>query len=156
MFGSSPKNAANTYSRLSMETGVLAADPHKLIVMLFDGAIQAVNNATLQMQNGKIPEKGKSISHAISIIESGLRASLNKEVGGDLTTNLDGLYAYMVLQLLKATLQNDPEKLKEVHTLLVDLRDAWSKIAPVTEQAKERVAAPVDALAPRRVNHFIA
>jgi len=89
MFGYSPRSAANAYSKMDMETGVLAADPHKLILMLFDGAIMAILNGTQQLQAGKIPEKNKSIAHAIAIVEHGLRAALNKEVGGELALNLD-------------------------------------------------------------------
>ena len=37
MFGTA-RNNANTYATVGMETGVVAANPHKLIVMLFDGA----------------------------------------------------------------------------------------------------------------------
>ncbi len=159
MFGSSPRNAANAYSKVSMETGVLAADPHKLIVMLFDGALLAIVNATQQIGAGKIPEKGRSISHAIAIVESGLRASLNKEVGGDLARNLDALYGYIVKQLLLANLHNDVDKLFESQKLLGELRSAWEQIAPVKvaqAEQNERVNVPFDSLAPRKSSHFSA
>lgn len=156
MFGSSPRNAANAYAKVSIETGVLAADPHKLIVMLFDGAIKAISNATQQMESQKIAEKGRSVSHAISIIENGLRASLNKKVGGELAQNLDALYGYMSKQLALANLNNDVVKLTEVHTLLTDLRDTWQKIAPVNATPSEHVViTPKDALAPRKSGHVV-
>ena len=162
MFGYSPKSAANAYSKMNMETGVLAADPHKLIVMLFDGAIVALINANQQVKAGKIVEKGKSIAHAIAIVEHGLRASLNKEVGGELAGNLDRLYMYMVRQLILANAQNDLNKLDEVRGLLGELRGAWEQISPdkikPANQAEPaaKPKQPVDSLAPRKTTFISA
>ena len=121
MFGSS-QSGANAYAKVGMETGVIAANPHKLIIMLFEGAQIALNNALQQMQAGNIPEKGKAISKAIMIIENGLRASLDKSVGGEIAINLDALYEYMGGRLLLANLNNDPAIIQEVQTLLHDIK----------------------------------
>ena len=162
MFGYSPRSAANAYSKMDMETGVLVADPHKLVLMLFDGAIMAILNGAQQLQAGKIPEKTKSIAHAIAIVEHGLRASLNKEVGGELALNLDSLYTYMVRQLMAANVQNDLNKLAEVRKLLGELRGAWDQIAP-NKTAAVNPADPSskprqlqDALAPRKSSYISA
>ncbi|MFT5532249.1 MAG: flagellar protein FliS [Candidatus Paceibacteria bacterium] len=134
MFGKSSRGA-NAYANVSMETGVTSASPHKLIVMLFDGALVAVATAEQQMKDGNIQAKGKSISKAISIIDNGLRASLDKKVGGQIAESLDALYAYMSNRLLVANLKNQPEILQEVHTLLMDLKSAWDAIGQQTEAA---------------------
>lgn len=127
MFGSTT-SGANAYANVGMETGVVAASPHRLIVMLFDGAIIAVRSALQQMHESNIAAKGQSISKAISIIDSGLRASLDKTVGGEIAENLDSLYEYMSHQLLVGNLKNQPAPLDEVLKLLVDLKDAWCAI----------------------------
>jgi len=155
MFGYSPRTAAKAYSTIGMETGVIAADPHKMVVMLFDGAIVAICNATLHIQAKKHQETIRSIAHAICIIESGLRASLNKDVGGDLAHNLDGLYGYMVKQLMVANVSKDTNKLSEVKKLLSELKGAWEQIAPNnTNQTNLSLpannGAPKDFLAPRK------
>src|SRR3546814_12141585 len=77
MFGSM-QGGANAYAKVGMETGVIAANPHQLIVMLFEGAQAALNNALQHMQTGNIAEKGKAISKAIMIIE---RRSEERRVG---------------------------------------------------------------------------
>lgn len=84
MFGSSQARGANAYAKVGIETGVIAASPHKLIVMLYDGAITSITNALNFIEAGNIASKGQSISKAIAIIENGLRASLDKKVGGEL------------------------------------------------------------------------
>ena len=133
MFGS-PQRGVNAYAKVGLETGIAAASPHKLIVMLYDGAIVALINATNHMKAGNIEAKGKAISHAIQIIDNGLRASLDKEVGGDIARNLDALYEYMSARLLTANLQNQIEILDEVRGLLTDLRDTWKQIGDEVPQ----------------------
>jgi flagellar protein FliS len=128
MFGSR-QTGANAYAKVGMETGVVAASPHKLIVMLFDGALVALSTALNGMQSGNIGEKGKSISKAIMIIDSGLRAALDKKAGGDIAEGLDSLYEYMSGRLLTANITNDTGIIEEVQRLLTELRDAWNAIA---------------------------
>ena len=127
MFGSMQRGV-NAYAKVGLETSVIAASPHKLIVMLYDGALSAIRNAGKHMSAGRIAEKGAAISKALDIINNGLRASLDKNAGGDIAGNLDSLYAYMTERLLTANLQNKAEMLDEVQTLLTDLRDAWTQI----------------------------
>jgi flagellar protein FliS len=136
MFGSA-NNGAKAYAQVDMETGVAAASPHKLVVMLFEGAIMAISAAMQRMQAGDIAGKGKSISKAITIIDEGLRASLAKEVGGEVALNLDALYEYMSDRLIVANLKNQPQILEEVHQLLKGLKDAWEAIAPVQNDLQQ-------------------
>lgn len=153
MFGST-RGGANAYAKVGVETGVGAASPHNLIVMLFDGALIAINSALQNMKIGNVAGKGQAISKAIMIIDSGLRASLNKEAGGVIATNLDSLYEYMSNRLLIANLRNQPEILEEVLRLIKDLKSAWEAIgvsanqqAPATREIPRMPAH--DALAPR-------
>src|SRR5689334_14605377 len=103
MFGTTQRGV-NAYAKVGLETGVTAASPHKLIVMLYDGALAAIMTGITQMKAGNVQEKGKAISKAIQIIDNGLRASLDKEVGGEIAQNLDALYDYMSRRLLEANI----------------------------------------------------
>lgn len=127
MFGPR-QNGVHAYANVDIETGIIAASPHKLIVMLFDGALVALSAALIHMKAGQIAEKGRAISKAITIIDSGLRASLDKKVGGEIAESLDALYEYMSARLLLANLKNQPDILEEVQRLLTDLRDTWNAI----------------------------
>lgn len=127
MFGSMQRGV-NAYAKVGLETAVISASPHKLIVMLYDGALVAVRNAATHMAAGHIAEKGAAISKALDIINNGLRASLDKKAGGEIAANLDALYIYMTERLLTASLQNKTAMLEEVQGLLGDLRDAWTQI----------------------------
>ncbi len=140
MFGSMQRGV-NAYAKVGLETSIGAASPHKLIVMLYDGALVAVLSAQTHMKAGNIPAKGAAISKAITIIDNGLRAALDREAGGEIASGLDALYEYMSARLLQANLHNDSDMLAEVHKLLADLRDAWNAIAP--EPAPAGAATPV-------------
>lgn len=134
MFGSR-QSGANAYAKVGIETGVAAASPHKLIVMLFEGALVAISSAVAHMQSGDVAAKGKAISKAIAIINEGLRASLDKKTGGDIALSLDSLYEYMSDRLLIANLKNQQSVLEEVHQLLKGLKDAWEAIDPAAAAA---------------------
>ena len=127
MFGLN-KSGANVYSQMSVETGVLAASPNKLTIMLYEGAITACKSAIDHMKNKDIQHKGEMLSKAILIIESGLRLSLDKKAGGEIAESLDSLYAYMSHRLTVANIRNQPEMVNEVIKLLVELKSAWEAI----------------------------
>lgn len=129
MFGMM-RNPADSYAKVGIEASVSEADPHRLIMMLFDGAITAISLARFQMESGEIAQKGQSISKAIDIITNGLQASLDVEAGGQLAERLASLYEYMSQRLLFANLKNSVAALDEVSELLKSLREAWSQIAP--------------------------
>ena len=157
MFGSSPRGA-NAYAKVGLETGVVAASPHKLIVMLFDGALTAVRAAIVHMQAREIEKKGLAISKAINIVQNGLRASLDKTAGGQIAESLDSLYDYICNRLVTANLTNQPEILKEVIALLADLKGAWDSIGDsATPAGAAAPRAPAyDSLAPRAASFVTA
>ena len=117
MFGTMQRGVG-AYAKVGLETGVAAASPHKLIVMLYDGAMVSILSGITNMKAGNIAAKGAAISKAINIIDNGLRAALDKKAGGEIADNLDALYEYISTRLLKANLNNDPAMLEEAHALL--------------------------------------
>lgn len=120
--------AIKAYNKVGIESSVTAADPVKLISMLYQGALLAIANAKNGIMRKDIPAKGAAISKAIAIIGEGLNASLDKKVGGELAQNLSSLYDYMVMRLLAANLNNDMAALDEVARLLNDLKGTWDSI----------------------------
>lgn len=129
------RTAISSYQKVGVESAITAADPHKLISMLYQGALLAIANAKSSIARKDIPAKGKAISHAITIIDEGLNASLDKKVGGELAQNLSALYEYMGSRLLTANIKNDVAALDEVAGLLTDLKSAWDGIRPTATPA---------------------
>jgi len=135
-------NALNAYSQVGVENDIALVGPHKLISMLFEGALVAIFAAKVHMQRNEIAAKGASISNAIAIIDEGLKASLDEKVGGELAQNLKALYEYMCHRLLVANMKNDIEPLEEVGSLLKDLKGAWDAIGNQPNVAAAGVPQP--------------
>src|SRR4030065_143113 len=134
--------AIKTYAKVGVESGGSAADPHKLISMLYQGALLAIANARNAILRNDVSAKGTAISKAIAIIDEGLNASLDKNVGGPLAQNLSSLYEYMCTRLLAANLKNDMAALDEVARLLADLKGAWESIRPHAAVAAQPMPQP--------------
>ena len=127
MFGTQ-FSPADAYASVSVDTAVSEASPHQLVVLLFEGAHEAIVLARASIDSGDIQKKGNSIAKAIDIILNGLRTSLNLEEGGDLAQNLYALYDYMARRLLHANLTNDKAALDEILGLLSEIHGAWVEI----------------------------
>lgn len=121
-------NPIATYQQMEIESDVRGADPHRLIVLLFDGAESALRQAQMHLAENNIAGKSDSITKAIEIILDGLSASLNLEEGGELASNLRALYNYMVSRLIHANIHKDAAAISEVQTLLGEISGAWREM----------------------------
>ncbi|ELY4438819.1 flagellar export chaperone FliS [Cronobacter dublinensis] len=130
-------SGAQAYQQVGLESAVMSASPHQLVVMLFDGALSALVRARLFIEQGDTQAKGQALTKAINIIDNGLKAGLNMDIGGDLPQNLASLYEYMVRRLLHANLRNDVDAITEVETLMTNIADAWKQIGPGSTIAQE-------------------
>lgn len=122
------------YRAVDLESQVTEADGHRLVQLLFDGAIERIQAAKTALEAGNLVRKGELIGKAVTIL-GGLRETLDFEAGGELAENLDLLYGYMQKRLLEAHVKNQPEGLAEVIGLLQPLADAWRNILESARQA---------------------
>jgi flagellar protein FliS len=129
--------AAKAYSNMGKQGAAEDASPHRLITLLFDGALERIHAARGAMERNDIATKGALISRAITIVD-GLRASLNLEAGGDVASNLKDLYDYMETRLFEANLSNAPAMLDEVAGLLGTIREGWVGIAEEAAKASDQ------------------
>ena len=135
MFTSVNTRSASVYKRVAVETGVQAADSHRLVGLLFDGLLQAVAAARGAMERGDLVAKGEQIGKAVRIIEEGLKPGLDKQDGGDLAQNLEGLYGYCTMRLALANARNDESIVEEVGRLMAEIASAWKDIKSDTPAA---------------------
>lgn len=119
--------AMNAYKDVQVSSAVSYADGVQLIQMLFDGLMDALNDAETHIHRKDIAKKSDAISRATRIIV-GLKGSLDFEKGGELARNLNDLYDYSSRQLLKANLRNDIELVQEVKGLLGEINSAWQML----------------------------
>lgn len=117
--------SVKAYASAGLEAEILSASPERLISLLFRGAQTAIAQARLHMRNHRVPERGAALSKAIDIVDSGLKASINVERGGDVAQHLIVAYDLIIRDLLQANLHSDEAKLDSAEKLVNDLADAW-------------------------------
>ncbi|KXS54353.1 MAG: flagellar protein FliS [Marinobacter sp. T13-3] len=133
-------NGLQAYQRVNTQTSITDADPHKLVQLLYNGAIERINMAKARMQAKDHAGKGQLLNKAMEII-GGLRAFLDFDKGGELAAQLEALYDYMERTLLEASMKNDVEKLDEVLGLLRTVKDGWDGIRQEAIGGQARQAA---------------
>lgn len=123
----SNQRKASIYKQVDLKTRIEDASPHRLVQMLFEGALGAIAEARGATLREDIAAKGQMVTKAVNII-SALRDSLNMDVGNELPYDLERLYDYMQRRLLEAHARNKVEWLEEVAELLQTLKSGWDEI----------------------------
>lgn len=118
------RSGAAQYGKVAAESEVSYANPHRLVQMLMEGALDKVATAKGCIERNDLEGKSQQVTWAMSII-NGLRTSLDMEAGGAIAVNLDDLYSYMTRRLIDGSTQNDPTALAEVIDLLLEIKGAW-------------------------------
>ncbi|HIF9068140.1 TPA: flagellar export chaperone FliS [Photobacterium damselae] len=121
------RGSLQAYKKVSVNAQLASASPHRIIQMLYAGAIERLIQGKAAMEQGNIAMKCERLSKALDIIMS-LRDCLSMEEGGDIANNLDSLYDYMIRQVSTANVENQPEPIDEVITMLREIKSAWDQI----------------------------
>ena len=118
------------------ETSIKTSSQGKLIVLLYDKAINSIEKAVTLLDSGdkRLDLVNSSIIRAQEIITE-LSASLDFEKGKDIASNLFSLYIYFNQQLMSANLEKDSSHIKPVLSMLQELRSAWKQIENTKEQS---------------------
>ena len=111
-----------------LETEVLAADPLKLVNMLYRAAIDSVGAARRHLAGGEIRERSRKIVKAWEIVHE-LRRSLDRERGGEISRSLADLYAYLQRRLIEANAQQKDAPLAEAERILTTLYEGWLAVS---------------------------
>lgn len=120
---------AGAYQQVGAQTAVSNASAHQLVSLLFEAFFTALLRAEGAIRNKDVPTKNTALSHAVRIVDEGLKAALNLNAGGQLAADLADLYAYICLRLTQANLRGDLQALDECRRLMQPLREAWTSIA---------------------------
>ena len=131
----SAQSKVAAYRSVSAHGIVASADPHALVLSLFDAILGRLITARSCIEQAEISRKA-GLLHSSVILLGELRGSLDLQRGASLAQNLSGLYEYMVRRLLHANANNDAAAVAEVQSLLSEIREAWAAIGPeLREQA---------------------
>mgnify|MGYP001049714134 CR=1 FL=1 len=112
---------------LYQETAVTTQSKGRLIVMLYDRAVQCLWKALNCIEKHEFKEKSLYLGKARDIICE-LNQSINIQAGGELSQNLRMLYNFLWRYLSRANISNDTEMIHKSIGILEDLAGAWRKI----------------------------
>lgn len=128
----------NNYHQNQIDT----ASREQILIMLYDGAIRFNRQAMKALEEKDQDLKNYGIQKAMAIIAE-FRNTLDHKIGGEIASNLDALYDFMIRSLTQANIDNNIEHLQVVDGLLVDLRATWKEaieIAKKENRTQENVA----------------
>lgn len=117
------RNGVASYRR----TNVVTADPGKLVIMCYEGAIDNLTIAKKMYAESNFEEKGKALKKAQEIV-SELLCSLDFQKGGPVARNLESLYNYMIRKMVLADVNKDVSAIDEVLGMLNELLSAWKEV----------------------------
>ncbi|RTR32582.1 flagellar export chaperone FliS [Shewanella atlantica] len=123
------RRSLQSYRKVSLDNEIAVASPHRIIQMMFEGALQRLAQSRYAIENGDMATKGVNIGKAIGII-SGLNSSLNMEAGGEMAGNVSDLYDFMLQRISDANINNDLQAIDDVCSILKTIKEGWDAIPP--------------------------
>lgn len=108
------------------QTEIETANPGKLLLLLYDGALKRLHRAKDGLEQGRLEETHQDLVRVQEILVE-LMLALDWNVGGDLASRLHSLYNFMYRRLVDANIKQEPEAVGEVIRLLSTLREGWEE-----------------------------
>ncbi|MEY8214835.1 MAG: flagellar export chaperone FliS [Colwellia sp.] len=122
------RNNIKQYQTINRESGIISADPHTIISMLYNGIFESISVAKGAIERKDFDTKSKQLNKAMSILRS-LQNSLDNKSEPKISSNFYELYAYCIDLLTDVSSSLDCAKLDEVIELLKPLAEAWKNIS---------------------------
>ncbi|WP_395344361.1 flagellar export chaperone FliS [Ningiella sp. W23] len=135
------RKAINAYQKGTLKQDIANADPHKLTLMLMQGALDKLAYAKGCIERNDLKGRAEHLSKATAIFIN-LRDTLDLNIGGEFAENLYSLYDYFLSQLAGISAENGVDIINEVLQLFLPIKDAWAQIP---ETAKREAYAQASA-----------
>ncbi|MEZ9199336.1 flagellar export chaperone FliS [Shewanella sp. 10N.286.54.B9] len=121
------RGSLQSYRKVSLDSSIAVASPHKVIQMMFSGALERLAQGRYAIEQNNLELKGVSLGKAVSIV-AGLNSSLNMEAEGDVASNLSSLYDFMLQKISDANINNDVQAIDDATDILRVIKEAWDAI----------------------------
>ncbi len=123
-----------------LENEILTADPMKLVVLLYRGALDSIGSARRHLASGDIRARSRSVTRAIEIVAE-LNQSLDHSRGGEVSANLARLYDFVIGRLTEGNTTQLDRPLGEAERVLGKLLDGWLECQSDVAPAPSRMSA---------------
>lgn len=118
------KNALGAYQKVQANT----ANPMQRVLMVYNGINKNLKIA-IEAFGQNDPGRFEIINNAIQLAEKligELKFALDKQNGGEIATQLDGLYAFWIRHLSAANREKNVQKISEVQRMVQELTESWT------------------------------
>lgn len=119
-------NPYNKYIKQYQASNINTATPEKLMILLFDGALQFLQKAKIAIAENNLQERSQNIDGARKILRELMR-TIDLENGNDVSKQLFRLYNRMAMDLIKANVQRNAQKIDVVIEDLTNIRWGFQK-----------------------------
>jgi flagellar secretion chaperone FliS len=128
------------------EAAVRGASPVRLVICLYEQAIEDLRQAVIALEKGDIEVRTRGINHALMVIAQ-LQGSLDMERGGDVARNLARFYSLVRTGLSEAQMKQSARILEQQISELAIVHEAWLEVerataAPMPQSAGLAQAGP--------------
>lgn len=121
------QRALNAYATTERETAVSSARPVDLVVLVFQRVLDHLRHGRQMMQQQE--DSAAPLTKALQLINAGLQACLDREQGGEIASNLAGLYDWASREIMLARLKRDSDRISAVIDVLTTVSSAWLELA---------------------------
>lgn len=126
----------NPYLNQYKQNSVLTASPERILIMLYDGAINFLLRAKISIDEKNIEDTHIYITKTQKIIREFMN-SLDKDSGGDIAENLFKLYEYLHHRLIQANIKKDKDMIDEVLNHLRELKKTWEEAIKISSREEK-------------------
>lgn len=105
---------------------LLTSDPRRLVLLCYEEAIRSLEEARVRYLSEDYEGKAKAVQKALDLLNH-LREGLDFEKGGEIASNLDHLYGFMIGHLIKSDQRRDLKGMDQVSRMLRELKSAWEE-----------------------------
>lgn len=120
--------AGARYRNIENQSRVDGASPHRLIAILFEELLRAIDATKLAMERADIARQADRQARALSILQA-LDASLDTTRGGEVAVNLSKIYREGRRLIALGTRERRPELVARARDMLADIASAWEQIS---------------------------
>lgn len=117
-------DAASLYGRIELAGRVENANPHALVMLLFDELEVAMLRIRRAVEQGR---EATSLPRAMDIVQA-LRMSIDHQRGGDLAASLSAVYEEALGHLVLGMQRRSAARIAHAESMIRDIADAWRQI----------------------------
>ena len=128
-----------THAAQYQEVAVRSASPAQLVVMVYDHLLLNLRRARLAVEQGNVELRLTSLDRSRAALGE-LLAGLDRERGGEMAGQLNGLYAFLLGELVDIGVRPSVARLDRVIGMAAELREAFATVAAGPADAVRDVA----------------